>query len=278
MTVTATTEMQGVRVPVPPQRSPRARIAWTLAGLILVVAIVPALALSMVGSAAYQPLSSRQRVFTTPITGVTVQVSSGDLTVVRDTGTATVVTTSGVQGLTYPTDTEHVVGHTLVLRSSCGTTIFNDRCTRSYVVHVPSEVAVTATSGQGDVTVTGTDSAISVHSDQGDVTITGGSGTVRASSGQGGVTISRSSASSVSASSGQGDVVLGFVSSPTRVTATSGQGDVTVELPKGPHSYQVHASSGQGNVSNNVGDDPVSHRVINATSGQGDVTVRYRSR
>ncbi len=279
-TATLTAELPGTRVPVPPPRSPRARVAWTVVGLLLVVALVPAIALSMIGSAAYQPLASVQRVFTAQINAVMVQVSSGDLTIERGNGTSTgtVVTTSGVHGLTYPTDVEHVVGHTLVIRSSCGTTIFNDRCTRSYVVHVHSEVAVTATSGQGDVTVTDTDGTISAHSDEGDVTIRGGSGAVAASSGQGGVTVSRSSAASVSATSGQGDVVLGFVSSPNRVTASSGQGDVTVELPRGPNSYQVHASSGQGNVSNNVGDNPASDRVINATSGQGDVTVGYRSR
>jgi len=279
MTATATSKavLQGTPVLVPPPRSPRARIAWTVVGLILVGALVPAFALSMIGSAAYQPLPSVQRVFTAPITAVTLQVSSGDLTIERVTGADTVVSTSGVHGLTYPTDAEQVVGHTLVIRSSCGTTIFNDRCTRNYVVHVASDVAVTATSGQGNVTVTGTNKVISGHSDQGDVTITGGSGTVQASSGQGDVTIMRSSATSVSAISGQGDVVLGFISSPNRVTVSSGQGDVTVELPKGPNSYQVHSSSGQGNVSNDVNDDPASDRIIDATSGQGDVTIRYRS-
>ena len=57
----------------------------------------------------------------TPISQVTVEVSSGDITVEPGTGTETMVTTSGVHGLTYPTDEEHVVGHTLVIRSSCGT-------------------------------------------------------------------------------------------------------------------------------------------------------------
>jgi hypothetical protein len=245
--------------------------------MLLVVAIVPALALSMVGSTAYQSLHATQRTFTTSITGLTVDAGSGDVTIVRGTGTDTVVTTSGVHGLTYPTDAEHVVGQTLVISSSCGTSIFNDRCNRNYVVRLPSGVAVTADSGQGNVSVTGTDQAISAHSDQGDVTITGGSGRVQASSGQGDVTVTRSSAPSVSAHSGQGDVALDLISPPRRVSASSGQGAVTVELPKGPNSYQVHASSGQGNVTDSVDDNPGSDRVIGATSGQGDVTVRYRA-
>jgi hypothetical protein len=278
MTATATIERPRADIPAPPERSSQARVWWTLAGLLLVVAIIPAVALSLIGSTAYQRLPSQQRVFTAPITAVVVRVSSGDVTIERGTGSGTVVTTSGVHGLTYPTDVEHVVGHVLAIRSSCGTTIFNDRCTRSYVVHVPSDVAVNARSGEGNVTVTGTDRAVSAHSDQGDVTITGGSGTLQASRGQGGVTIIRSSAASVSVQSGQGDVEVDLISAPKRVSASSGQGDVTVELPKGPDLYQVHASSGQGSVSNNVGDDPASDRVVNATSGQGDVTVGYRSK
>ena len=278
MTMTATVERPEVQTGTPPARSARARILWTLVGLVLVAAIVPALALSMIGSTAYKQLSSHQRVFLTPITEVTVEVSSGDITVEPGTGTETMVTTSGVHGLTYPTDEEQLVGHTLVIRSNCGTRIFNDRCNRNYVVHLPSEAAVTASSGEGDVKVTDMGRAVSAHSDQGDVTIAGGSGTVQASSGQGDVTVSRSYASSVSVQSGQGDATVDLLSSPKRVSATSGQGDVTVELPKGPNSYQVKASSGEGSVSNNVDNNPASDRVINASSGQGDVTVSYRSR
>jgi hypothetical protein len=252
-------------------------MAWTVVGLVLVVVAVPAFALNIIGSAAYQPLAATQRVFSAPIATLTVHVDGGDVTVARGTGPDTVVTTTGVHGLTYPTDTEHVVGQRLDIGSNCGTTIFNDRCSRSYVVHVPSGVAVTATSGQGTVRVSGMDRSVTAHSDQGDVAITGGSGSVEASSGQGSVTVSESSAASVSARSGQGDVVVDLVAAPNRVTATSGQGSVSVELPKGSQSYQVHANSGQGSVSNSVGDNPSSNRVVTATSGQGDVTVGYRA-
>jgi hypothetical protein len=276
MTVITPVEVQGTQVALAPTRSPRARIAWTLGGLLLAVAIVPALALSIVGSTAYQRLNSGERLFTSPVTAVTVEVSSGDITIEHGDGGNTRVETSGVHGLTYPTDNEHVVGHTLVIRSSCGATLFNDRCSRSYVLHVPSGVAVTADSSQGNVDVSD-GGRVSAHSDEGDVTITRGSGTLQASSGQGDVTISRSTARSVSAHSGQGDVVVDLVASPKRLIASSGQGNVAVELPTGPNSYQVHANSGQGNVSDNVDNNPASNRVVEASSGQGDVTVGYRA-
>ena len=154
MTVIAPTEPHGTQTPtvVPPSRSPRVRVAWTVAGLVVAIAIIPALALTLIGSAAYQPLPARQRVFTVPITAVTVETSSGNITVERGTGVGTVVRTSGVHGLTDPTDVEHVVGHTLVIRSSCGSMFFNDRCSRNYVLQLPSAAAVTAESTQGDVT------------------------------------------------------------------------------------------------------------------------------
>jgi Putative adhesin len=276
MTMITPAELQGTQTIVPPARSSRARIAWTSAGLFLAIAIVAALALSIVGFVAYQPLASRQRVFTTPITAVTVEVSSGEITVERSAGADTVVTTSGVHGLTLPTDEERLVGRTLVIRSSCGSVPFNDRCTRNYVLHVQAGVILTVVSGQGDVNVTGTDRAVSAHADQGDVTISGGSGTLQASSGEGDVTVSRSAATSVSVHSDQGDVAIDMISPPTRLTASSGQGNVTVKLPRGPTSYQVHASSGEGNLSDTIDTNPTSTRVVNASSAQGDVTIGYR--
>ena len=230
------------------------------------------------GAVAYQPLTLRHREFTALIASVSVHVSSGDVTIERSTGADTEVATSGVHGLTYPTDQERMVGHTLMISSSCGPSIpFNNRCTRDYVLRLNPQVGVIADSGQGSVNVTGMDGVLSVHSDQGDVTIIGGSNKLQASSGQGDVTVTRSGSTSVSVNSGQGDVAVDLMTPPTRVSASSGQGGVTVELPRGPSSYRVQADSGQGSVTNSVGDNPASARVIDATSGQGDVIVGYRS-
>jgi Putative adhesin len=278
MTAVIPAERDGAQTVVHRARSSRAGVAWTSVGLFLAVAIVAGLALSIVGAIADQPLTPRQRVFTTPITAVTVDVATGEITVERSAGVDTVVTTSGVHGLTNPTDEEHVVGHTLIIRSNCGSVPFNDRCRRNYVLHLQPEVALTAVSGQGDVSVAGMDGSLSVHSGQGDVTITGGSAALRASSGQGDVTVSRSAATSVAVHSDQGDVAVDLIASPRRITATSDQGDVTVGLPRGPNSYRVHANSDQGNVSNTVDSDPTSTRIVSASSDQGDVTVGYRSR
>ncbi len=262
----------------PPARSPVARKAWVFVGLVFALVMVAALTGSVVGSVAYQPVALHHRKFTAPITAVSVHVTSGDISIEPSTDADTEVATSGVHGLTYPTDQERVVGHTLFITSSCGSSVpFNNRCSRDYVLRLQPHVGVIVHSEQGSINVRGLDGPLSVHSDQGDVTIAGGSNTLVASSGQGDVTVSRSRATSLSVHSGQGDVFIDLMAPPTRVSAISGQGGVTVELPRGRTSYQVQATSGQGSVTNSVGDNPASARVIDASSGQGDVTVDYGS-
>ena len=262
----------------PPARSSWARKVWTSIGLVLAIAIVAACTGSVVGSVAYQPLALRHREFSAPITSVSVHVSSGDVTIERSTDLDTEVSTSGVHGLTYPTDQEHVVGRTLVISSSCGLAIpftigapatMSSACRRGWRSWPPP----TRAPSMSPAWTARCRSTL----DQGDVTVIGGSGTLQASSGQGDVTVSRSGSTSVSVHSGQGDVTVDLKTPPTRVSASSGQGGVTVELPRGPRTYRVQASSGQGNVSDSVGNNPASARSIDATSGQGDVTIGYRS-
>ena len=154
MTVVTPRALQRPQAVVSPARSPRARVAWTFTGMAIAIALVTTSALSIVGSVAYQPLVSKQRVFTGRISAVTVDVSSGEIVIERTAGINTVVTTTGVHGLTSPTDEERVVGRTLTIRSSCGSTPFNDRCRRNYVLHVQPGVALTADSAQGDVNIT----------------------------------------------------------------------------------------------------------------------------
>ena len=82
---------------------------------------------------------------------------------------------------------------------------------------------------------------------------------------------------SVTATSGQGGVDLGFASPPSHITASSDQGDVTIGLPRGNASYQVHATSDQGDATVGVLNDPASLRIVQASSGEGDVNVGYGS-
>jgi Putative adhesin len=261
----------------PPVRSSRTRLAWTGVGLAVAVVVVAALVLTGVGNVAYQTIPTRQRVFSTPLTAVNVDVGTGSVTVQPRSGPGAVVTTSGTFGVTSPTDVERVTGSTLAIRSECGSVFFDNRCDRNYVLQVQSSVSVRIDTGEGDIDVDGLSGVLAVHSGQGDIAVSGGGRSIRATTGQGNISASGVGAQDLFVQSGQGDIDLDFKTPPTRVAATSGQGNVTVELPRGPVTYQVNASSGQGSISTPVAENPLSRHVLMVNSGQGDVTVRYRS-
>jgi Putative adhesin len=258
-----------------PERSPHARAAWTGAGLFTAVVIVLWLVLSTLGAVAYQTIPTSQRVFAGTLTAVTVDVGTGSVTVERNAGPDTVVTTSGSRGLTWPTDEEHVSGSSLTIRSRCRQPFFGDHCNRNYVLHVQPATSLTVTTGEGTIDVGDIGGALSLNSGQGDVTIAGGGGALRVFTGEGNVSATGLRAQSVSARSGQGDIDLGFTLPPARVSASSGQGNVTIGLPNGSTLYQVHVDSGEGIATNGVAESLSSPRVIDASTGQGDVAVGY---
>lgn len=261
----------------PPKRSTGARTAWTCVGLVLAAAAVAGLATSLVGNVAYAAIPSSQRSFTNPLDAVIINLDSGSVTVEPSSVGVTVVKTFGTEGVTLPTDSEHVSGRTLFIKSSCGFAFSNNHCNRNYILHVPPRVAVSVSSGMGDIVVNGIKGALSLASGQGNVTDSGAVASLHATSSQGDVIATKLAARSVSAESGQGNVDLAFDVPPNRATATSSQGDVSIELPNGPTLYRVIATSYEGNVADNVANVPMSHRLISASSSQGNVTVKYRS-
>ena len=156
-----------------PARSVGARRAWTTVGLVLAAAIVAAWLSSVAGGIAYQAIPSSQRSFRGPLHTVSIEVDTGSVTVEAGSGPAVLVETSGSRGVRSPSDHEQVSAGTLAIRSSCGTTFLNNRCSRDYVLRVPSQVSVTASSGQGDVMVAGVKGPLDLHSDQGAVSVVG---------------------------------------------------------------------------------------------------------
>jgi hypothetical protein len=263
---------------LPPVRSARARIAWTCAGLAFALAAVGITAFGVVESAAYQVITSRQRVYTVALQAVTINVESGSVTIERGAGPGTVVESSGSRGLLGPTDDEHLAGRTLVIRSSCGPAIAGEHCIRNYILRIPPQVPVAARTGNGTgsgaIVATGMDGPLDLHSVGGDITVTGGTGRLRISSDAGDVTARRLASQFVVAGSRAGDVGLGFALPPSQVTVSSRQGDITIGLPRANVSYQVYARSALHNAVIAVSNDPASRRVVHASS-DGNVDVRY---
>ena len=263
---------------VPGVGSPRARALWTWAGLVLAALIVAALGVSSVGNLSYQLIPSRHRLFTARLALVNLKVARGDVTVESSSEPRTIVTTSGARGLTSPSDEERVSGDSLVIRSSCGQTFFNNRCDRNYVLRLPPTVSLNISTGEGNISVTGVEGEITLHSGEGDLEVQGGEANLRMTSGEGNISAVGLHARQLDADTSEGDVDLGFAIPPGRVTASSAEGSITIELPRGPASYQVLAGTAEGNVSTTVNEDSTSQRVIRARSAEGDVTVAYARR
>lgn len=265
---------------VPLERSRSGRWAWAVVGGGLAVVLVGIGGASVASLLASQSLVRHHRVFTAPIRSVDIDASAGGVTVVPGPAAQVTVDSWGSQGLSTPTDDESVAGTTLTIRSNCsfssGFSFSIGRgCQRNYLLHVPLGTSVAAQSGDGGVTVERIDGSVNASSGDGDITVRGGAGQLHLSSGDGDISASGLSAASVSASSSDGDVVLGFHRAPSRVSATSSDGDVTVELPRGPDYYQLLLSSADGSTSGEVASQLTSSRVIQASSSDGDVVVRY---
>ena len=152
-------------------------------------------------------------------------------------GSAVVVVEHVTEGLTSPhSEAVRASGGVLRLSADCSF-VFSNSCGASYTIAVPAGVTVDAHAGGGDVDADGI------------------------------------SATSITLSSGNGDVNAMLTRPPVRLKASSGNGDVTLTVPN--TTYAVHASSGNGNVSDGTLQiDPTAPRTITASSGNGDVTVK----
>jgi DUF4097 and DUF4098 domain-containing protein YvlB len=259
---------------ITPVRSPRVQKLWKGIGCALAVIVLGSFAAQIVGTVAYMKIPATHRVFAKNISFLNVNDASGSVTIVRSDSSSTVVNSSGERGLVAPTNSEQVLNNTLFVRSNCQG-FFDNYCDRHFTIHVPSTVHITVDTGQGDILVSGINGAMTLTTGQGDVDIAGSPLSLRVTTGQGSINATALSSASVFAHTGQGNIVLNFTRPPTTVTALTGQGNISVLVPRGPDSYQLNATSDQGNAAKDVPDNSESHRIINASSGQGNIVIRY---
>jgi hypothetical protein len=247
----ATTEIAAAS----PRTAPAARVVLWLLSWFLAAALVLGGAYSLLDVGA-------RHTFTVRLAYVGVR----SLVVVDDTGNvaltgapaggAVVVSERVTQGLSTPRrEAVRGSGGVLRLSASCRA-LLSPECNVSYEIAVPSDIAVAASSGEGDVSARDLVSTARVD-------LSSGAGDVSA----GGV-----SAPDVRLSSGAGDVQADLLGNLRRLEASSGAGDVSLTVPNAV--YHVTATSGAGGVSDQgLRQDPASPRVIIATSGAGDVTI-----
>jgi hypothetical protein len=237
------------------------------------------------------------------------------------TGQLTIKPTAARQATLAGTATYSVVRAALAGHTSGGTTTLGygcafptGNCGLDATVTVPATVTtLTANSGGGDATVTGTtgpvklstgDGNLSVSHASGPLTLNTGSGSIQvsavrspalsASSGDGNIqatgvnskTIAMNTDSgiidgsggiataTISASSGDGDITITFTSVPSDVRVNTDSGNVTLLLPRNSTAYHITANTDQGHVTDGtVPQTSSAAHVITASSGSGDITI-----
>ncbi|HEX8359044.1 MAG TPA: DUF4097 family beta strand repeat-containing protein [Longimicrobium sp.] len=144
------------------------------------------------------------------------------------------------------------------------------RAVADFTVELPAGVVIGASSGNGDVAVSGATAAVRAASGNGSVRVDEGATEVSASSGNGSVRV-QGARSAVNASSGNGRIDVSTAAGP--VTASSGNGDIRVSMASLRSEGDLTFSSGNGSVTvvlpENFGAE------LDATTGSGSIESAF---
>jgi hypothetical protein len=286
----------------------RGRRAALIVGVPVCLALVASTGFSLVanlGEAKY-PVN-----YTAPATTTALTLNvTGQLTIKPTTARQATLTGTAKYSVVRAALAEHTSGGTTTLGYGCA--FPSGDCELDATVAVPATVTtLTAHSGGGDASVTGTTGPVKLSTGDGNLTVGHASGpltlntdsgsiqvsairsaALSASSGDGniqatGVTSTTITASTnsgniggsgiatatITASSGDGDIEIAFTGVPRDVRVNTNSGNITLLLPPGPTQYDVTASTDQGRVSDTLPRNTSSTHVITATSGAGDITI-----
>ncbi len=119
-----------------------------------------------------------------------------------------------------------------------------DLASINFTVELPKGVKISASSGNGDVNVSGAGNEVSASSGNGEVRVLGSGGRVSASTGNGDVEVSNARGQ-VTASSGNGDLIVGTTLGP--VSASTGNGRIDVRMDE-LSSGDMRFSTGNGSI------------------------------
>lgn len=273
-----------------------ARWVWGLSGLITAAAIaVPgARLIASAGTggdtidAVPQHVVTRTETVPQPVTSLVVQSYGGQVQVTS----AKVDRVQVTETISYdqgpdspPVVTQSVSGGRLSLSwEVCA----NTSCNVDFSVTVPPDVTVTASSGGGPVTVSGTAGAnlassggpvratlirgpLTVDTSGGSLDVRGLSGPLRAIT-EGGTLIAQDlAAGTATITTGGGSAMVTFATAPEKVSVSTDGGPATLAVPGGP--YNLTADSGGGSQSVRIATDPTALPSIMITSGGGSLRV-----
>ena len=257
--------------------SRRVRRTWLIVGSLVTVPVLLYGAIDVASALAHEERTEVAKFDAGGLQSVDVDNAAGSVRIVGVEDTDTVTVTARVSdGLRATGHDVRSEGDRLVVEGTCPT-FLSDWCSVRYTIEVPSDLAVTAETDSGRVTVTDIAGDVEASSDDGRIELARIEGNVVLHSDNGSVTATGiRRASRAEATSENGRVRLEFLDPPDDVVATSDNGSVDVVIPDaGAIAYRVDADSDNGTVSFPVRTDPDGDRTITATSDNGDVTISY---
>ena len=192
--------------------------------------------------------------YAAPVTAVTVQATTGSITVhAGSPGSPVRVVSRLTWSFGKATSVERVVDGRLDVEARCGNSVVG-LCEVSYEITVPPAVPLVLGTHTGTIDASGL---------TGDVTATTHTGSVE---------LHDLRSQRVEATTSTGSVELGFVTPPADVTAETSTGSVDVALP-GEVSYAISASTSTGSTDVTVPTDPAAPRHVRAHTSTGSVEV-----
>jgi hypothetical protein len=272
-----------------------ALVGWTALGLV-----------ADLGEGSY-PVS-----YTVPAatTALTMNVT-GQLTIKPTTARRATLTGTATYSLVRAAVEEQTVGDSTTIGYHCSMPTGN--CGLDATVTIPATITrLTAHSGGGDATVTGTTGPVNLSTGDGNVSVGHASGPLTLNTNSGNIQVSAVRSTSLFASTGDGDITAGGVTSTTitantnsgsitasgiataKITASSGDGDIkvvfssvpdyvwvnsdsgniTLVLPHNSTAYDISANTDSGSVSDGtVPQAKPSGHVITASTGSGNISI-----
>jgi hypothetical protein len=257
----------------PARRRRPGRALFVGAGIVLAVVTVGYGCLVLVNLLGRRTYRSTQRF---PLTHV-VQLQGGDdqLTIVPDAVDHVVVQQTVRRGIQHTRGVNRVdAAGVLHLGVRCPKWV-PTFCDITTTVHVPADLDVRGSLGDGSVTASGLHGSFHVSTGDGSIHLDRQVGDVWLASGDGTVRLTELRARHVAVSTGDGSVSIDLAAPPDSVVLHSGDGTVSLAVPDDGTPYAVTTSTGDGSVHNDLANDPRASRRIDVHTGDGSVHLSY---
>lgn len=245
----------------------RSRAGFVVVGAVLV--LVGLVALTGVLSGRDQSTGSFEGVTTLDLdlrsASVVIRAGDGDEVVVEKD------VTTGVFG---GSSAEEQAGSTLRLTQRCPV-VLGFRCRGTYTLTVPADVEVRGSTTNGAIRIQGLEGTVDVVTTNGAVHMEDLAGAVSVGTTNGRIEGDSLATPSLRASTSNGAVRLGFVTTPTRLEVRTSNGGVEVVLPEDAPVVAVSAQTSNGDTVADVRTDPSSDSRFDISTSNGDIVVRY---